>query len=149
MAFIQRSYNRRARSSLNLSKALAYRLAWASEGRQSTRDGVPLVVKVKKGDTLEIRIPNNGVTHGFVTIRGKTDENPSEAVDLVLACDQVPKPNAVLRETGCTGKQTNFGNEDGFTGTLKLEVLDKFRGDVNFWCVIHTATMWGTIQLKP
>jgi hypothetical protein len=122
---------------------------WNSEGQSSKTTGVPLVVEVKKGDTLEIRIPAGRVTHGFVTIDKKADENPSEAVGLVLACDQLPKPDAVLRETGCNGKQTNFGNEDGFTGTLKLEVLGNFKSDVNFWCVIHQAIMWGTIKLKP
>jgi hypothetical protein len=125
---------------------------WTSEGRQSTVNGDPLVVEVKKGDTLEIQIPAGGrVPHGFVTINKKADENPTEATGLVLACgeDQRSKPDAVLRETGCTGKPTNFGNEDGFTGSLRLEILDNFRSDVNYWCVIHTAIMWGTIKLKP
>ena len=32
---------------------------------------------------------------------------------------------------------------------MKLEILDKFQNDVNFWCVIHLSGMTGTLKLKP
>ena len=128
-------------------------ITWESEGQSSTTKGVPLVVEVKKGDTLEIQIPLGDIPHGFVTIEGRANENPAEAKGLVLVCGEDPQSKlaamAVLRETGCTGKPSVFGDEKGFSGTLKLEIEDKFGADVNFWCVIHKKMMWGTIKLKP
>lgn len=127
------------------------KVTWESEGQSSTTKGVPLEVKVKKGDTLEIQIPSGDIPHGFVTINKGGDENPAEAKGLVLACGEDPqsKPDAVLRETGCTGNPSVFGDENGFNGTLKLDIVDNFGVDVNFWCVIHKKKMWGTIKLKP
>jgi|SRR5262249_47919309 len=127
-------------------------VTWKSDGRESTTAGKPLVVVVKKRDTIEIQIPNGPIPHGFVTINKRGNQRPSEAKGLVLACgeDQKSKPNAVLRETGCTGAPSNFGKEDGFVGTMTFEVLDNFPAastGVNFWCVIHKKIMWGIITL--
>jgi hypothetical protein len=123
-------------------------VTWKSGTQQSTTGGTPLTVQVAKGDTIQIQIP--GGPHGFVTIDKAGNQNPAEKRNLVLACGDVPPPKdkdeTVLRETGCTGAQSNFGKQ--FTGTLTLQVLDKFQADVNFWCVVHKKIMWGIIKLK-
>ena len=56
-----------------------------------------------------------------------------------------PKPNAVLREIDC-GAASKFGV--AFKGSMRLEVFDTFKGETNFWCVIHHAIMSGTLKLK-
>ncbi len=132
---------------------------WQAETptQHSTTGGVPLVVEVKKGDMIDILVPFpfliQNRPHGFVTINKKGTENPDLALGLVLACGEDPtsKPTAVLREVGCiTGTPSNFGDKPGgFVGSLKLEVRDNFQADTNFWCSVHTNTMWGTIKLKP
>jgi hypothetical protein len=120
--------------------------AWTANGKSSTLDGDPLVVEVKKGDTLAIQVPDDPVVHhGFVTINKAGNANPSEQRDLVQACGE-NKPDAVLREVNCSGGNSNFGKR--FTGTLSLAVMDKFSADVNFWCVVHKSIMWGMIRLK-
>lgn len=124
---------------------------WKSDAGESTTQGDPLVVKVKKGDTIDIQIPAGDVPHGFVTISKRGDANPAPAPanDLVQACGET-KPNAVLRETECTATPSVFGKR--FTSppsTLKLKVQDNFQADVNFWCVVHKARMWGMIKLNP
>jgi hypothetical protein len=35
-----------------------------------------------------------------------------------------------------------------FTGSMRLEVLNTFKDDVYFWCVVHRAAMAGTLKLK-
>lgn len=125
-------------------------VTWKSDdGQKSQTDGHPLIVEVKKGDAIDIQIPSGDIPHGFITINNRGDANPSPAPDLVLACGENPqsKPNKVLRETGCTGTPSVFGKR--FAGTLKLEVLDTFQADINFWCVVHKQGMWGMIKLKP
>jgi hypothetical protein len=126
-------------------------VTWESEGQSSTTNGVPLEVKVKKGDTIDIQIPAGDIPHGFVTIskRGDADPTPAPNKDLVQACGET-KAKAVLRETECTATPSVFGKQ--FTSppsTLKLIVQDNFQADVNFWCVVHKKRMWGTLQLKP
>ena len=71
----------------------------------------------------------------------------NEIKDPVLACgeDKATKPNAVLREIEC-GAKSNFGI--AFRGSMKLEVLDTFKSDVNFWCVVHQFGMTGTLKLE-
>jgi hypothetical protein len=51
----------------------------------------------------------------------------------------------VLRELDCGG-QSKFGVK--FTGSMRLEVLNTFKDEVNFWCVVHHAAMAGTLTLK-
>jgi hypothetical protein len=121
---------------------------WKAGDQESTTDGDPLIIEVAKGDSLEIQIPAGAVPHGFITITKPANQNPAETKDLVLACgdEEQSKPQAVLREVGCTGAPSVFGKV--FTGTLKLEVSQKFQNDVNFWCVIHKKGMWGVIKLK-
>src|SRR5262249_54528254 len=150
-------------------------LTWTSGGKSSTTDGVPLVLQVKKGDTIEIH-NTSGVPHGFFTIDKKATERPSESKDFVLTCGEVQqsKPNAVLREIECEDKnrcecmrdptlthpcspplQSCFGVpiKDGIAGPekgmLKLQVMDNFKGQVHFWCLVHRKIMWGTIELTP
>ena len=112
-------------------------VAWTSNGQSSGHDGTPLNV----GDVIDVQIsgPN---PHGFVTIKQLADNGDNEARDLVLACgeDKATKPNAVLREIEC-GAASQFGIE--FQGSMKLEILDTFKNDVNFWCVIHLSGMTG------
>jgi hypothetical protein len=132
---------------------------WQAETptQHSTTNGDPLVVEVKKGDTIEILIPFpfliQNRPHGFVTIDKKGTESPNPALGLVLACGEDPtsKPTAVLREIGCvTGTPSNFGDKPGgFVGSLKLEVKNNFQAETNFWCSVHKGIMWGTIKLKP
>jgi hypothetical protein len=126
------------------------RTTWKFGGQESTTSGKPLIVVVKKGDTVEIQIPGGSIPHGFVTINKRGDQRPVEAKDLVIACGEGSKSGAVLRETGCTGGPSNFGNPNGFVGKITLEVLDNFpatAAGVNFWCVIHQKRMWGIITL--
>ncbi len=123
-------------------------VAWTSNGQSSGHDGTPLIVgDLNVGDVIDVQIsgPN---PHGFVTIKQLADNGDNEARDLVLACgeDKATKPNAVLREIEC-GAASQFGME--FQGSMKLEILDTFKNDVNFWCVIHLSGMTGTLKLKP
>jgi hypothetical protein len=122
---------------------------WKSDGRESDGISNPLVVAVRKGDILEIRVP--GGVHGMVTLDRKgseTSPRPNELRTLVQTCgeDAPAKPNAVFREIECQGGTSNFAKR--FVGVMKLEVLDAFQNEVYFWCVEHTSEMWGTIQLK-
>jgi hypothetical protein len=127
-------------------------ITWSSGKQQSTTDGKPLVVTVKKGDILEIQIPPNAGPHGLVTInKGGMESDAAEERGYVQACGQQPaskdaKVQPVLREIECSGTSSNFGKE--FVGTFKLEVLQTFQ-DVNFWCVLHQGGMWGTLKLQP
>lgn len=118
---------------------------WKSGGMESAGRNVPLVVQAKTGDVLDIRV--SGGRHGFVTIDKKGNENPSgtSALKFVQACGESPqdKPEAVFRETECSRFNKTL------TASMKLEVLDRFQSDVNFWCVIHESDMWGTIKLRP
>lgn len=121
--------------------------AWTSNGQSSTGDGKPLIVDgLKVGDVVEIQL-GPGVPHGFITIKQLADVPNNQTKDLVLACGEAKsaKPKAVLRETGC-GAASKFGIP--FKGSLKLQVLDTFKGDVNFWCVVHEFGMTGTLKLK-
>ncbi|MCK1507061.1 hypothetical protein [Bradyrhizobium sp. 18] len=47
--------------------------------------------------------------------------------------------------TNATGSK--FGV--GFTGSLRLEVTDKFKDPVDFFCVIHKGLMPGVLKLAP
>ena len=105
----------------------------------------PLLVEVKKGDVIEFKIASGG--HGVMTLTGPGDKFPPPAPELVLACGEQAdaKPNHVMREVEC-GASSLFGKR--LTAPMKLEVVDKFQSDVNFWCIFHTGDMWGTFKLK-
>lgn len=124
---------------------------WEADGKQSDGRQHGLVIEVGKGDTVEIDMHDN-ISHGFVTIGGKGSDDPlpQEKKELVQTCGE--SAEAVLKEVDCgvsTPSPKNwFGNQDGFQGTVKLEVTNAFKDDVNFWCTIHTEKMWGTIKLK-
>jgi hypothetical protein len=119
---------------------------WKSGSDHSGIDGTPLNVKIKPGDTIEIQVPPGSGTHGFVTIDGKGTGNPKEITAPVISCGESDNNTAVLKEIEC-GTKSKF--DVIFTGTLKLQVLQTFKGDLNFWCVQHTNVMWGTITLQP
>jgi hypothetical protein len=126
---------------------------WKSDQGESKKQGrIPLVEKVKQGDTLEIQIAEGIGPHGFITIKGEANDdatNPAEAPELVWACGQPEtedRKNAPLHEIDCTGTDTKFGTIT--TGTMKFEVTNNFKG-VNFWCVQHTDHMWGKLELAP
>jgi hypothetical protein len=106
--------------------------------------GNPLVVSVSKGDILKVSVPNGSGPHGFVTI-----EKNKPALRFVWTCGQPESDetkNAVLREVEC-GAESKFNRI--FIGEMKLEITDKFKDDVNFWCVQHTSLMPGIVKLKP
>jgi hypothetical protein len=132
--------------------------SWKSATGESDPDkGSPLVVEVAKGDTILFDLTATTVPHhGVVTIDGKGTENPSDKPSFVWSCAQpATDPSttgAVLREMPCSGTSTIFnppGPNKATFGKLRLQVLDNFAGDVNFWCTIHTSVMWGVIRLKP
>ena len=57
----------------------------------------------------------------------------------------IQHPNHVLREVECG--RSRFNAE--LLPSVKLQVMDNFQADVNFWCIIHLSDMWGTLKLKP
>jgi hypothetical protein len=119
-------------------------ITWSSNGQESTTNGDPLVVEVAKGDTIEVQV-SAGIPHGIVTLDKPGNQNPALKPDLVIACGEEMREGAVLREIEC-GAASQFGKP--FVGTLKLEVLDTFSADTNFWCVIHRGSMWGVLKVK-
>jgi hypothetical protein len=121
-------------------------LTWSYNGKSSTATSPILIDDLKAGDIIEVQIP--GGIHGFVTIRKNAGgAAPTEITDPVLACKEAEssKPNAVLREIEC-GTASKFNVR--FVGSLKLEVLAKFKDPVNFYCVQHKGAMPGTLKLK-
>jgi hypothetical protein len=122
------------------------RLTWTYNGQTSTTNGKALIVDdLKIGDIIEIQIPTGRIPHGFITLKKDADV---ETKDLVWTCENKTKPDgAVLRQKGCESPPVpKFGEE--FTGSMQLEVMDTFKDDINFWCVIHNAAMRGTLKLK-
>jgi hypothetical protein len=103
-------------------------------------------VKVDKGDVLEIS--SAAGTHGFTTLADPGNHNPRPQLKLeaVQACGET-RLDAAFRELECGPSGSRF-NKKPLVGTLKLEVTDKFQGDVHFWCTQHERIMWGTIQPK-
>lgn len=121
-------------------------LTWEYNGQSSDTNGDPLVVgDLKIGDIVEVQIPR--APHGFVTIKKNPGAPATEIKDPVLACGEASsaKPNAVLKEIDC-GAESKFGVK--YVGSMKLEVLSTFKDDVDFWCVVHTDAMTGTLKLK-
>jgi plastocyanin len=123
---------------------------WTSNGKSSKTDGTPLIVDdLRIGDVVEFQIAGV-VPHGVITIKQVANQPPAsnETRDPVLACgeDKSAKPNAVLREIEC-GNASQFGVP--FKGSMKLEVLDTFKEDTSFWCVVHRFGMTGKLKLKP
>lgn len=120
-------------------------VAWTSKGKSSTTRSPIVLDGLKVGDIVEIQVPNGPIPHGFVAIK-KTGNSSAETKDPVLACGEDPKskPNAVLRETDCAGASKAGVS---FRGSLKLEVMDTFKDDLNFWCVIHKGMMPGVIKV--
>ncbi|MET4279319.1 MULTISPECIES: hypothetical protein [unclassified Bradyrhizobium] len=124
-------------------------IAWTYTDKKSTPAAPVAVDDLKVGDTVEVQIPGGPVHHGFVTLK-RTDGGPAiEDKSPVLACgeDATAKPNAVLRELDCNGTTSKFGV--AFTGSLRLEVTDKFKDPVDFFCVIHKGGMPGVLKLAP
>jgi hypothetical protein len=124
-------------------------LTWKSADGES-EPGNPLVVNVNKGDILEISVPNDAGSHGFVTTeKNGTTGALQPAPHLVWACGQPESEEtkkAVLREVEC-GAKSNFNKI--YIGEMKLEVTNNIGGDVSFWCFKHTSLMPGLIKLKP
>jgi hypothetical protein len=121
-------------------------LTWSYNGKSSTAANPIMVDDLKTGDIVEVQVP--GGTHGFITIKKNAGgAPPTEITDPVLACGEAEdsKPNAVLREIEC-GATSNFNKL--FVGSLKLEVLPKFTGPIDFYCKQHRAAMPGTLKLK-
>jgi hypothetical protein len=124
-----------------------HQVAWTYNNKKSTPT-VPLVVDdINVGDTIEIRIAVGPIPHGFVTIKQIAAAAPSEDRSLVLACGEETstKPNAVLREISCSGP-SKLGVR--FTGSMRLEVLESFRSNVDFWCIVHHGGMAGVLKRK-
>jgi hypothetical protein len=122
-------------------------VAWSYHGQSSTLRKPLMVDDLKIGDIIEVQIPQAAIPHGFITVNKGAGQPPTETKDLVVACgeDKNSKPNAVLRELDC-GTQSKFGVK--YTGSMRLEVLNTFKDDVNFWCVVHRAAMPGILKLK-
>lgn len=120
-------------------------VAWTSKGKSSTARAPIVADGLKVGDIVEIQIPAGPIPHGFAAIK-KAGNSSTETKDPILACGEDPKskPNAVLRETDCSGA-SKVGVT--FKGSLKLEVMDTFKDDLNFWCVVHRAAMPGVIKV--
>jgi hypothetical protein len=118
---------------------------WSYNGQQSA---LITVGDLKKGDAIEVQVPKETTfQHGFVTIR-KTPLPITPIEDLVLKCGEAEsaKPNAVLKEDCLPGAMSQFGIP--FKGSMKLIVLEKFKEDVPFWCVIHKKIMQGVLKLQ-
>lgn len=123
-------------------------IAWTYKDKKST-SATPLAVDdLKVGDIVEIQIPAGPIHHGFVTIKHETPPPAPPVVNNapVQACGE-SKENAALRELDCSGAPSKFGV--AFTGSLRLEVTDKFKDPVDFYCVIHKAGMPGVLKLAP
>ena len=125
---------------------------WVLGARESNGQ-TPLEVEVKKGDVITIKLPTAALVHGFVTI----DKKPWKGVDqvddardkkeLVVACGQAELDSAVLQQVDCDSQPAKFGETS--KGTLRLQVLENFTGDVFFWCTAHFQMMWGVLKLQP
>ena len=137
-------------SSLVAAPARAENILITNQGnlwRLGSAPGVsPLNVNVKKGDVIEFKLATLG--HGVVTLDKPGNQNPSAALQLVLACGEDPttKPNHVLKELDCVVR-SRFNAQ--LIASVKFEVTDKFSADVPFWCVVHLEDMWGTFKLAP
>jgi hypothetical protein len=122
-------------------------ITWTYQGQKSTPTKPLIVDDLKKGDIVEIKIDPGPIPHGFITVKKTGNAPPVETKDLVWACGQGSQPpNAVLREMDCGGA-SKIGVQ--FKGSMRLEVLDTFKDDTDFWCVVHHARMAGTLKLKP
>lgn len=120
-------------------------VAWTFKGKDSTARAPVVIDGLKAGDIVEIQVPAGPIPHGFAALK-KAGNSSTETKDAILACgeDAKSKPNAVLRETDCSGA-SKVGVT--FKGSLKLEVLDTFKDDLDFWCVVHRAAMPGVIKV--
>jgi hypothetical protein len=122
-------------------------VTWTYNGQKSTPGTTLVVDDLKVGDIVETQIPSGAIPHGFITIKKSANVPPVESKDPVLACgeNKTSKPNAVLQEINC-GPASKFGVR--FTGSMQLQVLDSFRDETDFWCVVHHAVMSGALKLK-
>jgi len=120
---------------------------WTYNSKASTPSQPLVVDDLKVGDTIDIQIPAGPIPHGFITITKAGSVPATETKDLVLACGETAtsKPNAVLQEVNC-GAASQFGVR--FKGSMQLQVMPNFKGDVNFWCIVHHAGMAGVLRLK-
>ncbi len=127
-------------------------ITWSYNGKSSTAANPIMVDDLKIGDIVEVQVP--GGTHGFITIKKNAGgAEPTEITDPVLACGEAEgsKPNAVLREIECgaiSGAISNFNRRFVEPNRLKLEVLPKFTGPIDFYCKQHLTDMPGTLKLK-
>ncbi|MET4315698.1 hypothetical protein [Bradyrhizobium sp. RT4b] len=113
-------------------------LVWTYKDKKSTASTPLSVDDLKVGDIVEVQIPSGPVHHGFVTIKRTDGGPPAEDKSPALACDDTTaKPNAALRELDCNGTTSKFGV--GFTGSLRLEVTDKFKRRVMFLDGVTTS----------
>jgi hypothetical protein len=119
-------------------------IAWTYKDKKSTPAAPILIDDLKIGDVVEVQIAG-AIPHGIVTIKRNDGAPPVEDRDPVQACGE-DKSNAALREINC-GAASKFGV--AFTGSLRLEVTDKFKNPVDFFCVIHKAGMPGVFKLAP
>lgn len=119
-------------------------VAWTFKGKDSTARAPVVIDGLKAGDIVEIQVPAGPIPHGFAALK-KAGNTSTETKDPILACGEDPKskPNAVLRETDCSGASKVGGV---LKGSLKLEVMDTLKDDLNFWCVVHRAAMPGVIK---
>jgi hypothetical protein len=128
--------------------------AWTSDGKAPSKtDGTPLVIDdLKIGDIIDIQIASGFPQHGVIAIKQLANVPPAQneirdpVTNPVWACGQAKSDAAVLREIEC-GAASKFGVK--YAGSMKLEVMDTFKGDINFWCVVHHFMMTGTLKLKP
>jgi len=126
------------------------KFSWRSGEKESAGPSTGLIVEVRKGDTIEIRVSPESGTHGLMTIDKPGDQSPSNAPALVNACgtdDDETSKDAGLREVCEDGAPSQFGTD--FEGKMTLEVLETFSADTNFWCTVHFELMWGVIKLAP
>lgn len=120
--------------------------AWTYKDKRST-PAVPVAIDdLKVGDTVEVQIADDGIDHGFVTIKRAAGTAPQPDPTRVQACGE-SKPDAVLREIDCGTAGSQFAHK--FIGTMRLEILSTFKDPVDFYCTEHKAGMPGTLKLSP
>jgi hypothetical protein len=123
---------------------------WTYNGHTSViNPPTPLIVDdLKPGDIIELQVPGS-IPHGFIPIKTQSGQSPVQTTEAVLACGdpENAKPNAVLRELDC-GPTSKIGIRLNNGAKLRLEVLDKFSDEVDFWCVVHLGQMLGSLKLK-
>lgn len=123
---------------------------WTYAGQTSSiSPPKPLIVDdLGAGDIIEIQVPGS-IPHGFIPIKTENGQRPTETKDPVLMCGESAsaKPNAVLQELDC-GPISKVGARLNNGATLRMQVLSTFKGEVDFWCVVHLNQMLGVLKIK-